>query len=231
MKIYSQKDYNQRLGTCGVTIASDGCFLVCLSMLAEIDPPTSNDLLKNGGYARGCLIVQDKACEILGLVSKGRTTTDQYTLCIAETNYYKSSGYNQHFFIYNNGMIIDPLDKNPGWKDNKYKNNMVSYRLISKPNTMYKNFTSTVAKIIDFDFGDNLNENESKKMADKIKEKFEDNEDLIKINQKQVKDIENLKKEIKEKDQTIEILQESIEDFEKDGYIFKLFGLTIRVSK
>ena len=135
MKNYSQKWYSDKLGTCNVTIKSHGCFISCLSMLLEIEPPAVNrTLTKNGGYANGCNLLSEKACGILGLDYSGRTTKDPGTMCIAETNYYANKGIPQHFFVYHKGDMVDPLSQSPEWRDCIYP--IVSYRLISNKNDM-----------------------------------------------------------------------------------------------
>jgi len=129
MKFYSQKDYpNVMLGTSHYSLKSQGCFVTSLAMLDGRTPPEVNKLLtEQGGFQNGCLLIGSKAADILGLGYDGRVTKDPGTLCIAETNHYKYAGIPQHFFVYENGKMADPLDQPSAWKDCKY--NIVSYRL------------------------------------------------------------------------------------------------------
>lgn len=136
MKFYSQKSYTDRLGSCKDTIAQSGCFITSLCNLAlnlntsKKTPPELNKwLIKNGGYSDGCLLNSAKGAEGVGLVSKGRTGINPEHICICETDHWKSKGVPQHFFVYSDGQVIDPLDKEPTWKKNQYK--IVSYRVFT----------------------------------------------------------------------------------------------------
>lgn len=127
MTPYKQTDYSDKLGTCDVTIATDGCFCTSLAMMVDKTPPEVNNLLKdNLGYVDGCLVSSPNAAIILNLDYFGTGYTSPDFPCIAETNDYKSKGYPQHFFVWlGNGMIIDPLI---GYETvNNY--NIKSYRL------------------------------------------------------------------------------------------------------
>jgi len=135
MKEFCQKNYNDKIGTCNVTIRSHGCFLVSLCMLADIDPRQANKILREqGGYSNGCLIRSERAAELLNLNYGGRTRQKQNSVCIAETDHFKKIGIPQHFFVWlGNGRIIDPLTGQE--KNNPYK--IVSYRLFKpKENDM-----------------------------------------------------------------------------------------------
>lgn len=136
MKFYSQKAYTDRLGSCKDTIAQSGCFITSLCNLAlnlntsDKTPSELNKwLIKNGGYSDGCLLNSAKGAEGVGLVSKGRTGINPEHICICETDHWKSKGVPQHFFVYLDGAILDPLDLNPTWKKNPYK--IVSYRVFT----------------------------------------------------------------------------------------------------
>ncbi|MEB5028250.1 hypothetical protein RXP05_29815, partial [Pseudomonas aeruginosa] len=79
-------------------------------------PPELNKwLIKNGGYSDGCLLNSAKGAEGVGLVSKGRTGINPEHICICETDHWKSKGVPQHFFVYSDGQVLDPLDLNPQW--------------------------------------------------------------------------------------------------------------------
>jgi hypothetical protein len=139
MKFYSQKNYSDKLGTCGETIKSAGCFLVSLSMLVDIDPTDANRLLSaNGGYSGGCkdMINSVNAAEILELDFMGISFKDPKRSCIAETDHFKEKGTPQHFFVWlGNGLINDPLLPY-GNTVNNY--NIVSYRLFSRKDETMK---------------------------------------------------------------------------------------------
>lgn len=131
---------NDQLGTCpDATIGKDGCFITCLAMMDDTTPPIVNEqLTRQAGYIDGCLVSQQAAAAILGLVYSGKVTSrpsQDLFPCIAETNYWSEKGVPQHFFIdLGNGRILDPLDKKE--KDNIYALKTVSYRLFSVPVTI-----------------------------------------------------------------------------------------------
>ena len=133
MNFYKQTDPrwgSLKLGTCSDTISQSGCFLACLSMLSNIPPDQANEMLKNGGYTGGCLIDSEPAARILGLEYHGISKTKPSYDTIAETNYYKSSGVPQHFFIIKaDGSQVDPLGKSIVYP-------IVSYRLFKAKENM-----------------------------------------------------------------------------------------------
>lgn len=126
MNFYKQCDSrwgSKKLGTCSDTICQSGCFLCCLSMLSNIPPDQANEMLKSGGYINGCIMNSEKAAQLLGLEYYGISKTKPSYDCVAETNYYKSSGVPQHFFIIKaDGSQVDPLGKSIVYP-------IVSYRL------------------------------------------------------------------------------------------------------
>jgi len=133
MQRFSQKDpkwANVKLGTSNTTIGQNGCFLVSLSMLANMLPPDANKLLTDGGgYANGNMMISQKASEILGLNFHGRVNAAlpyPTTPCIMETNKF-APYYPQHFTVYlgHDDLILDPLDGRE--KVNPYP--IVSFRL------------------------------------------------------------------------------------------------------
>lgn len=113
----------KNLGTCTDTICQSGCMITCLAMLCGKLPNEVNDILRdNGGYSNGCLVIAEKAAELLGLDYNGIIYTRPDYPCIAETNYFAPK-VPQHFFIINpDGSILDPLGKNINYP-------IVSYRL------------------------------------------------------------------------------------------------------
>ncbi len=133
MNFYKQCDPkwgSQKLGTCSDTICQSGCFLACLSMLSNKTPDVANQILKGGGYTDGCLIDAIPAAQLLGLEYHGISKTKPSYDCVAETNYYKSKGVPQHFFIVKtDGSQVDPLGKSIVYP-------IVSYRLFKAKENM-----------------------------------------------------------------------------------------------
>lgn len=154
MKAYSQLNIRwsgQTLGTCaGWKIKNGGCFITSLCMLHDgtITNPRGQNVICHPGildwvatteklYTSGCNVVADKFAKRLGFKLYTKTTNKPNIPCIAETNYYRSKGIPQHFFIwYPDNTILDPLDGTlsnlwtPKQKKNPY--NIVSYRVFSR---------------------------------------------------------------------------------------------------
>lgn len=136
-KFYSQKSYQDKLGTCKDTIASSGCLITsCCNLFPRLiyfkkTPPELNEYCKkNGLYSNGCLLNFAALANKLKMTYI-KTSTKPKTTCIAETDHYKAKGVPQHFFMWkSDGTIIDPLDKNPDWKKNPYR--IISYRVFKK---------------------------------------------------------------------------------------------------
>jgi hypothetical protein len=90
-----------------------------MGILANMTPPEVNSILKDHqGYAKGCLVIFDRAATLLGLISEGRGKTVKRYPCIAWTDNFASKGVPQHFFVcLNDTDILDPLSgtqkKNP----------------------------------------------------------------------------------------------------------------------
>ena len=223
MKILSQKWYGQKLGTCNTTISAQGCFITCLSMIAEKEPPDVNYLLLNGGgYSNGCMLVSQRAADILGLEYKGKVYKEPSGVCVAETNHYASRGVPQHFFIFEEGLIVDPLDKDPNWKRNHY--HIVSYRLFNnKEETMSKkpyiksDLRNTLKKW-DKDF-DHEVASDHKKMS-KILETYRDQVATDKEECRQAKialegQVNNLTVDVAKKTGIIKLLSKDLDEMEK----------------
>ena len=197
MNFYSQKNQDwayHKLGTCNTTIKNNGCFVTCYAMLDGRTPAEVNKLFRNnGGYAKGCMVIQAKCSYILELEDDGRTYGKPNYICIAETDHYNRQGVPQHFYILHpNGKIVDPLDKNPTWKKNPY--NIVSCRLIKLKKPMQDEPNENEVKLLKFmkklfKWGDYLNSKERKNTE---------------------KDIVGCKKEVKE-------LKEQIEELKKNS--------------
>jgi hypothetical protein len=134
MGYHSQKSYpNIQLGTCKDTIAKSGCFITSFCNLlkklqiAKITPPELNKKAFPNG---GCLLNAAYVAKLYGMDYE-KTTKKPKGVCIAETDHYKKKGVPQHFFLWNDGKIIDPLDEKPSWKKNPY--HIVSYRVFTLP--------------------------------------------------------------------------------------------------
>ena len=185
MKKFSQKDKqwkNIRVGFGKLTISQAGCFLCCLSSIAEIEPPEANRLLKlNNGYGgkHGNLIKSPEAAKALGLEYKGKhspLTNSLHYPVIVETDYYKKKGIPQHFVIMTASpsikYILDPLDNPIKKKKNKYP--IVSYRFFNKPKdkNMYNvksGLKNEIEKITKDNYGKVMKEKEQKRAAKDLK--------------------------------------------------------------
>jgi len=136
---YSQKDKlweKIQLGDCkGTTIGSAGCKVCSVAnLLLEFGikktPIEINDTLRDKKlYKNGCEIV-DKTIEIFDIKFIQRTTEKPDFTCIMETDHYKNLGVKQHFVLFRDDEIVDPLDLKPEWKKNIYK--AVSYRIFAQ---------------------------------------------------------------------------------------------------
>ena len=133
---------SMKLGRTDLTIARFGCLLTSIAMLDGHFPSIINEIFtaknvyvdKDGildpYYLDDYLIDCGKAAKALGMVYKYQKTNPGKT-CIAETNFYKSKGFLQHFFVLlANGHIVDPITGLQG--SNKYARKMVSYRLFER---------------------------------------------------------------------------------------------------
>lgn len=174
MKYYSQKDPNWKnikVGFGNQNCYSVGCFLCSLSMMAEIEPPKVNELLKEKGGYSGNLIISEKAAEALGLEYNGVYSNPVFP-CIMETDHYKSKGVPQHFVVMTDEKhILDPLDYPVEEKKNPY--HIVSYRLFNQPNqnNMYdvkSDLKNAIQKITGNDYGKVVNEDEQKQAAEDL---------------------------------------------------------------
>lgn len=203
-------------------------------MLAGITPDKANDILKQALAFNGALIISDKAAKALGLDYSPPPRSKQfqpYRLCIAEVDFSPSPGEQQHFVVYDpdNRIFLDPWT---GSKEPFSKYEVVSYRLFTNPKPMektnYENFSSTIAAKLDYDYGENLNENESVEMVKKIDQIVKGYKDYKALAEKQTEIIQK-------QNDTIEVQAESIEDLEKKmdkpEYEFKLFGYTFKLYK
>ena len=247
MKTYSQKDpryKNVRVGFGKLTIGQAGCFLCCLSSIAEIEPPEANRLLKlHNGYGGkyGNLIRSENAAKALGLEYQGKqsplTTSIQYPV-IMETNYYKSRGIPQHFVIMTDSKhILDPLDYPVKEKKNPYP--IVSYRLFNKQKNMkehkVKELKKAAEKYFGLKLGKRISSSEDRKIAEGIKEMYKEVVDLTHIHATIDEETDNCQRElekekeknkrfsqtisgyykrVKELENQIEVQKETIEDLE-----------------
>jgi len=136
MEHFSQKDRkwkDEYIGHSTEKIGPSGCFLVSLSILDGRNPSvvnailTAHDCIDNNGY-----MISECAASALGMSYGGKTTDPPSYPCVAETDFYKSKGYPQHFFVHlPNGEIYDPL-LSYGPTVNNYP--LVSYRLFKTNN-------------------------------------------------------------------------------------------------
>jgi len=130
MQYYSQHDSHYRNITIGNTpykIGSYGCLIVSLAMLDSRPPNVVNALLTaHECFTAEGYLISECAAKALSMDYRGKTGYWQTGVCIAETDFFKSKGYPQHFFVWlGNGEIIDPIDGEQ--KVNPYP--IVSFRL------------------------------------------------------------------------------------------------------
>lgn len=136
---YSQHTHGYKsikLGTCTDSLWSSSCFLTSFCNLGkelewfDYTPVAMNKIfIQNKLFSNGCMLV----CPAVATYFKKtyqKLTEDPLEICIAETDHYKSNGFPQHFFVFEKGMILDPLDTDPKWKKNTY--HIVSYRLFKQ---------------------------------------------------------------------------------------------------
>ena len=136
---YSQKDYPKvKLGTCADTIAQSGCFLTSFCnvlqelKVTQINPEYFN---RKAFPAGGCMANAAYWASLYDMYYT-KTTVTPKGVCIIETDHFASAGFPQHFCMWKDGMIIDPLDHNPQWKKNPY--HVVSYRVFTPNKTSPK---------------------------------------------------------------------------------------------
>lgn len=137
--MYSQKDpkwAKERLGSGPDTIGQSGCKLSSFCNLGkemqwfDYTPQSLNKLMiKERLYTNGLLIADSILAKYFGLTTE-KVKKDPGVLCIAETNYYANKGVPQHFFLYEKGDRVDPLDLEPNFEKNTYP--IVSYRVFKK---------------------------------------------------------------------------------------------------
>lgn len=178
---YSQKAYKDQLGNCRDTIAQSGCFITSFCNLGkelewfDYTPPAINKLFtRENLYGGSCLLVAPAVAKYFGLTYE-KVYTDPGVLCIAETDNYKKYGVPQHFFLYEKGRRVDPLDNPPSWEPNTY--HVVSYRAFKKTNQPIpidmkptKALAAEYKVLVGSDAGDNMNDGEQDSFAGKIKE-------------------------------------------------------------
>ena len=249
MKYYNQRNYPfTTLGFGTTTIASHGCFLTSLAMMVGKTPPTVNTLLKQAGAFSGDLIISDKAAEALGLDYLGVSSVPAaWEPSIMEVDMSPAPGKQQHFVVWFKDKIADP------WTGTERPLNTyppVSYRLFKNLSTnMNKDFVKEVSKICGEDYGDNINDNEQKDAAKKLKkyrenfnsEEFKAIEDKIKqvikqneTLQKVITDLrETHKKEIaeliEEQQEEIDIIKSNSNGEIKDGLAYRWDGEKFRL--
>lgn len=131
---FSQRDpqwSSKKLGTCSVTIGSDGCAMTCVSMAlsyrgANVDPAKLNSwLTSNAGYSGGCDIKWDVAARYGGtqwMRYQGSSTLPNLQTLSADLDagkliIAKSNRFSSHFVIIrgvtpdrSTGYYWDPYD-------------------------------------------------------------------------------------------------------------------------
>lgn len=213
MTYYSQKDprwASERIGTCpNETIGKSGCKITCLASFCGKTPSEVNKIIP---YVSGCLTEDVSAAKALGLQLLGKTTVKPDFDCIAETDHFKIIGVSQHFFILLvDGRCVDPLDAIPVPKKNPYR--IVSYRLF-KPllvkAPMEKEFIKAISELTGEDYGSNLNENEQKDAAKRIKEIQKEREELRKTLETLDSENNNIEKELEKLEREVLTLRDNL---------------------
>lgn len=210
---YSQKDPrwgNEQLGGCKGTLFKDAaCKITCLASFCGKTPSEVNKIIP---YVSGCLTEDVSAAKALGLPFLGKTTVKPDFDCISETDHYKSKGVPQHFFILlADGRCVDPLDAIPVPKKNPYR--IVSYRLfkpliIEEP--MQNEFVKALSELTGEGYGSNLNENEQKDAAKRIKEIQKEREELRKTMEALDSENNNIEKELEKLEKEVLILRDNL---------------------
>lgn len=119
-----------RLGTCGVTIGSDGCAATCLSIMLDSTPDWINKVLKEqGGYINGCLMNWAKSASIWGMEYSAITSKPLFYPCIANVDFNsRTPAIEQHFVILlDEDTMIDPW---LGQEGTPYFYKIINYRNI-----------------------------------------------------------------------------------------------------
>ena len=144
---YSQKDYPKvKLGTCSCSIADDGCFLTSFCnvlqelKVAQINPEYFN---RKAFPAGGCMANAAYWASLYDMYYV-KTTVTPRGVCIIETDHFASAGFPQHFCMWKDGMIIDPLDHDPQWKKNPY--HVVSCRIFTPKVPMAQSTVDAIAE-------------------------------------------------------------------------------------
>lgn len=134
MKFYSQvnPEYSwKKLGNSPYTVGGWGCFLVSIANLAQVHPSPLLDRANESGAIndQGLLYSADVA-KLCGMESTGRQSTWPETHCIGVTKDLMTVGVPTHFFVLlEDGRMVDPLDKDPQPRQNKYS--VYEYRTFS----------------------------------------------------------------------------------------------------
>ena len=119
------------------SLASDGCFIVSLSMLTGETPDiTLMKLMQGQAFQKGtALLLSDVASKVLGLEYNGRQATPPNHTCIVETDYNPvTPKTEQHFCVWTPTHLIDPLGARIR-VHGTYPYKIKSYRLFKpKPN-------------------------------------------------------------------------------------------------
>lgn len=229
MQMLNQRDEkwgNLNLGFSKSKIKDSGCFLTCLSMLSDTTPDKANDILKQALAFSKDLIISDKAAKALDLEYNPPARSESFPvshICIAEVDFSPSPGKQQHFVVFDpfKRIFIDPYY---GGEVPMTTYQIVSLRLFkAKEMDIYKKTISSTAPLLNFEFGENLNENESEKYIAKIDDLIEKNSYLSEKNDK----LDSANQELAEMCAT---QQETIDELEKEKsgkVLFNKYGILI----
>ena len=111
---YSQKDplWKDLEIVKGMTIGTYGCYIVALSMMIQMPPNLTLQILqKKLCFNKSGELLHPNDAHALGFQKYGYRNDDPKRMCIAETNHF-APAYPKHFFLWKgvDDLIVDSLD-------------------------------------------------------------------------------------------------------------------------
>ena len=120
---------NLTFSSAKLSIKKYGCFIVSLATLTQTEPPTVAFKLRQAeAFTSEGYLISEKVANALELDFGGKTTDleiakkwSEWVIC--ETDHYKKSGYNQHFYCFNTitGEQYDPLGSSVIYQPKTYR--------------------------------------------------------------------------------------------------------------
>ena len=198
-------------------------------MFADTTPDKANEILKEAGAFSKDLIISSKASKALDLEYNPPARSETFQpdhICIAEVDFSPAPGKQQHFVVFDpfKRVFIDPYyGREVPLKTYK----IISIRLF-KPKEMdiYKKTILSTTPLLDFEFGDNLNENEAEEYKEKVADLIEQNKHLS----GKIDKLDDANQELAECCAT---QQETIDELEKEkvGKVLFEFGDYLIIKK